>query len=139
MRDGEARAAPSAATLGARRRSSSSASSRPTATFGNGVEFFPDIEPDFGLVQVRARGNLSIQEKDSLVRQVEERLLGMPEIETVYARAGEGQRGLAGGDRGYGRHRAVRVRRLEGAAQGERRSSTRSARRRRTSPASSSR
>jgi multidrug efflux pump len=62
-------------------------------TFGNGVEFFPDIEPDFGLVQVRARGNLSIQEKDNLVRQVEERLLGMPELETVYARAGENQQG----------------------------------------------
>jgi multidrug efflux pump len=62
-------------------------------TFGNGVEFFPDIEPDFGLVQVRARGNLSIQEKDSLVRQVEDRLLGMPELETVYARAGENQQG----------------------------------------------
>jgi multidrug efflux pump len=63
------------------------------ATFGNGVEFFPDIEPDFGLVQVRARGNLSIQEKDNLVRRVEERLLGMPELETVYARAGENQQG----------------------------------------------
>ncbi len=62
-------------------------------TFGNGVEFFPDIEPDYGLVQVRARGNLSIEEKDALVKQVEERLLGMPELETVYARAGEGQRG----------------------------------------------
>jgi multidrug efflux pump len=61
--------------------------------FGNGVEFFPDIEPDYGLVQVRARGNLSIHEKDNLVRQVEARLLGMPEIETVYARSGEGQRG----------------------------------------------
>ena len=44
-------------------------------------------------MQVRARGNLSIQEKDNLVRQVEQRLLGMPEIETVYARAGEGQQG----------------------------------------------
>jgi multidrug efflux pump len=62
-------------------------------TFGNGVEFFPDIEPDFGLVQVRARGNLSIQEKDNLVRKVEERLLGMPELETVYARAGENRQG----------------------------------------------
>ena len=61
--------------------------------YGNGVEFFPDIEPDFGLVQVRARGNLSIQEKDALVASVEQRLLGMPEIETVYARAGEGQQG----------------------------------------------
>ena len=42
-------------------------------TFGNGVEFFPDIEPDYGLVQVRARGDLSIPEKDNLVRQVEDR------------------------------------------------------------------
>jgi multidrug efflux pump len=61
--------------------------------FGNGVEFFPEIEPDYGLVQVRARGNLSIQEKDGLVSEVEQRLLGMEEIETVYARAGEGQQG----------------------------------------------
>ena len=66
---------------------------QPYGTFGNGVEFFPDIEPDYGLVQVRARGNLSIQEKDQLVRQVEQRLLGMPELETVYARSGENQRG----------------------------------------------
>jgi multidrug efflux pump len=61
--------------------------------FGNGVEFFPAVEPDFALVQVRARGNLSITEKDKLVSEVERRLLGMPEIATVYARAGEGQRG----------------------------------------------
>jgi multidrug efflux pump len=62
-------------------------------TFGNGVEFFPEVEPDYGLVQVRARGNLSIEEKDKLVVQVEQRLLGMPEIATLYARAGEGQQG----------------------------------------------
>lgn len=61
--------------------------------FGHGVEFFPDVEPDFGLVQVRARGNLAIAEKDKLVKTVEERLLGMKELSTVYARAGEGQRG----------------------------------------------
>src|SRR3954462_13402104 len=61
--------------------------------FGHGVEFFPNVEPDFGLVQVRARGNLSITEKDRLVRTVEGRLLGMKELSTVYARAGEGQRG----------------------------------------------
>lgn len=61
--------------------------------FGNGVEFFPSVEPEYGLVQVRARGNISITEKDRLVAEVENRLRGMPEIETVYARAGEGQRG----------------------------------------------
>jgi multidrug efflux pump len=61
--------------------------------FGNGVEFFPNVEPDFGLVQVRARGNIAITEKDRLVRTVENRMLGMKELSTVYARAGEGQRG----------------------------------------------
>ncbi|MGV6872714.1 efflux RND transporter permease subunit [Pseudochelatococcus sp. B33] len=61
--------------------------------FGNGVEFFPAVEPEYGVVQVRARGNLSITEKDRLVREVETRLAGMPELETIYARAGEGQRG----------------------------------------------
>ena len=80
-------------TLGARQSSLLVGVVQAYGKFGNGVEFFPDIEPDYGLVQVRARGNLSIQEKDNLVRQVEERILGMPEIATVYARAGEGQRG----------------------------------------------
>jgi multidrug efflux pump len=60
---------------------------------GSGVEFFPNVEPDFGVVQIRARGNLSLVEKDALVRQVEERILPMNELRTVYARAGEGQKG----------------------------------------------
>jgi len=54
--------------------------------FGRGVEFFPDVEPDLAQVQVRARGDLSIQEMDSVVRKVESRLLGLPYFETVYAR-----------------------------------------------------
>lgn len=63
------------------------------ARVGKGVEFFPDVEPDYALVQVRARGNLSLSEKDRIVRQVEQRLLGMDEIRTVYTRLGEMQRG----------------------------------------------
>jgi len=61
--------------------------------FGNGVEFFPNVEPDYGIVQIHARGNLSISEKDEFVRRVEERILPMTELKTVYARAGEGQKG----------------------------------------------
>lgn len=61
--------------------------------YGSGVEFFPDVEPESALVQVRARGNLSVSEKDTLVREVERRILGMEEIETVYARVGASQRG----------------------------------------------
>jgi multidrug efflux pump len=39
--------------------------------YGSGVEFFPDVEPDYGLLYVHARGNLSLEEKDSAVRMVE--------------------------------------------------------------------
>ena len=46
--------------------------------FGAGVEFFPDVEPDTGVVLVHARGNLSLAEKDRLVREVENRLLQCP-------------------------------------------------------------
>jgi multidrug efflux pump len=58
------------------------------ATHGNGVEFFPDVEPDQALVYVRARGNLSIDEKDALVREVETRVLAQRGIEAVYTRVG---------------------------------------------------
>ncbi|MGB3313301.1 MAG: efflux RND transporter permease subunit, partial [Albidovulum sp.] len=52
--------------------------------YGKGVEFFPNVEPDYGLLYVHARGNLSIDEKDTLTRQAEERILGWPGIKTVY-------------------------------------------------------
>src|SRR3974390_1437371 len=35
---------------------------------GKGVEFFPEVEPDYGQVIVHARGNLSLAEKDAAVR-----------------------------------------------------------------------
>ena len=52
---------------------------------GSGVEFFPSVEPDYGLVQIHARGNLALSEKDALVRRVEAQILPMQEIRTVYA------------------------------------------------------
>jgi multidrug efflux pump len=55
--------------------------------FGKGVTFFPSIEPDFMQVQVRARDNFSIFERDALVRAVEGRLLGYDEIASIYARS----------------------------------------------------
>ncbi len=60
---------------------------------GKGVEYFPDVEQPFGMVDIRARGDLSTQERDFLVRQVEERVLGMPEVEFLYAKTGSGGRG----------------------------------------------
>jgi multidrug efflux pump len=58
-------------------------------TFGRGVEYFPDVEPPFSMVDIRARGDLSIDEKDYLVRQVEERISDMSEIEYMYAKTGD--------------------------------------------------
>ncbi|MGB8818108.1 MAG: efflux RND transporter permease subunit [Rhizobiaceae bacterium] len=57
---------------------------------GKGVEFFPNVEPDYGLLYVHARGNMSLDEKDRLVRKAEERILGWPGIKTVYTRVGAG-------------------------------------------------
>ena len=61
-------------------------------TFGKGIEFFPKVEPDRAIVQVHARGNLSVAEKDTLVAAVERRVLQMEverhELESIYTRSG---------------------------------------------------
>ena len=55
--------------------------------FGRGVEFFPNVEPEFAQVQLHARGDLSIQEKDALLREVEKRILDMRELKTISSRS----------------------------------------------------
>ena len=55
--------------------------------YNHGMEFFPSVEPESAQVWVRARGDLSIYEKDTILRQVEQRLLGMPEVKALYARS----------------------------------------------------
>ncbi|SDT87222.1 efflux RND transporter permease subunit [Halopseudomonas salegens] len=57
------------------------------ASFNHGVEFFPEVEPESAQVLVRARGDLSIHERDALLQQVEQRLLGLPEVKALYARS----------------------------------------------------
>lgn len=56
----------------------------------NGVEFFVESEPEQAIVYVQARGNLSLQEKDALLKQAEEITLAQPGIESVFAFAGDG-------------------------------------------------
>src|SRR4051794_37351595 len=63
--------------------------------FGRGVEFFPTVEPDYGQVIVHARGNLSLEEKNRLVAEVERRVLDFDGLKTVYARIGEQPPGLS--------------------------------------------
>ena len=61
------------------------------AQFGRGVEFFPEVEPEFAKLQVRARGNLSINEQDGLIREVEARILDMKEFGSIYGRTGDSE------------------------------------------------
>ncbi len=56
----------------------------------NGVEFFVETEPEQSIVYVQARGNLSLEEKDALVRQAELIALATPGVQTVFSFAGEG-------------------------------------------------
>jgi multidrug efflux pump len=56
----------------------------------NGVEFFVETEPEQAIVYVRARGNLSVEEMDALVRQAEEIVLTQEGVRDVFAFAGDG-------------------------------------------------
>src|SRR5882724_9392627 len=61
---------------------------------GHGVEFFPSVEPDYGQVIVHGRGNLSLDEKNRAIAEVEKRVLAFDGLKTVYTRIGEQPRGL---------------------------------------------
>ncbi|USG59723.1 efflux RND transporter permease subunit [Sneathiella marina] len=61
---------------------------------GNGVEFFPEVEPELALLYVHARGNMSTDEKDVLVAEVEKEVLKLGDFSSIYTRTGgpgEGQ------------------------------------------------
>ena len=52
--------------------------------YGHGVEFFPDVDSDITMVDIRARGNLSITEREALVLQVEKLIFNMDEVDSIY-------------------------------------------------------
>ena len=56
----------------------------------NGTQFFVDSEVEQGIVYVRARGNLSLAEKDALLRMAETQVIGTPGVAAVFSFAGEG-------------------------------------------------
>ncbi|NOI00508.1 efflux RND transporter permease subunit [Vibrio kanaloae] len=55
---------------------------------GLGAEFFPEVDPPFFNVKVRSHGDLSIQEKDEIMRDIEQMMLNHDEFDTVYTRTG---------------------------------------------------
>jgi multidrug efflux pump len=62
------------------------------AYMGNnrGVEFFVETEPEQAMVYVRARGNLSLEEKDAILRDVEAIVLEEEGVSSAFAFAGAG-------------------------------------------------
>ncbi|OCH34732.1 efflux RND transporter permease subunit [Aliivibrio fischeri] len=58
------------------------------AKAGLGVVFFPDVDPPFLTVKVRSHGDLSIDEKDKIMVQVQNQILGMEELDSIYTRTG---------------------------------------------------
>ena len=63
-----------------------------------GVEFFVETEPEVAIVYVRARGNLSNEQKLTIVRKAYNKLTGHPAIDNLTTYAGT----ETGGDSGLG-------------------------------------
>ncbi|MGB3407552.1 MAG: efflux RND transporter permease subunit, partial [Jannaschia sp.] len=60
------------------------------AANNKGVEFFVESELEQANIYVRARGNLSLNEKDMLLRRAERLVLETPGIQSAFAFAGDG-------------------------------------------------
>ncbi|MEZ8099762.1 efflux RND transporter permease subunit [Vibrio bivalvicida] len=58
------------------------------AKAGLGAEFFPAVDPPFFTVKVRSYGDLSLDEKDVIMRDIEAVMLGQDEFESVYTKTG---------------------------------------------------
>jgi len=66
----------------------------------NGVEFFVKTDPERAIVYVRARGNLSLAERDRMVRATEQAISSVPGIDAVFAFSGGGGLENSGGQEG---------------------------------------
>jgi multidrug efflux pump len=70
--------------------------------FNAGVEFFPNTEPEVAQVQIHARGNMSVNERDDLVKAVEREILAMngehKELRSVYSVTKADIGGRSGGE-----------------------------------------
>ncbi|WED27160.1 efflux RND transporter permease subunit [Vibrio sp. DW001] len=55
---------------------------------GLGAEFFPEVDPPSFTMKVRSYGDLSINEKDKIMREIESEVLGGAEFESIYTKTG---------------------------------------------------
>lgn len=70
--------------------------------FGQGSMFFTETENNYGMGAVRAKGNLSVAERERLTREVEQIIITkIPEVKAVYSSSG----GTGVGDNGSDKYR----------------------------------
>ena len=63
---------------------------------GRGISMWPEVEPNQGSIDIRALGDLSVNEKDRYVRMVEEpRLTVIDGVQSIYVRSGKKNQGGA--------------------------------------------
>ena len=55
---------------------------------GPGTEFFPDIESERMLITIRSSNNLSVNERDNILKEIEKRICNVSGIKFIYAKAG---------------------------------------------------
>ena len=55
--------------------------------FGTGVSFFPNVEPDFAMVQMKSNEPLSIYERNKYIQALENDLSEFQEILNIYGKA----------------------------------------------------
>jgi multidrug efflux pump len=67
------------------------------AMYGKGIQFFVETDAFQASLYVRARGNLSADEKRDLVMEAERRVLGTPGLHGVYSVSGSSGGGFFGG------------------------------------------
>lgn len=56
----------------------------------NGISYFVESEVEQAVIYLRARGNLSLNEKDAVLAEAEAKIIGMEGISSIFAFAGEG-------------------------------------------------
>ncbi|MGN7618465.1 MAG: efflux RND transporter permease subunit [Ehrlichia sp.] len=57
-------------------------------TIGPGIEFFPSIESERMMINVRSSNNLSVYERNTIIQEIENRISDIDGIKFLYAKAG---------------------------------------------------
>ncbi len=65
--------------------------------YGNGMQFFTEVDPTFSQVVVSTKGNFSAAELNDIVKDVEGRVIDQGRINSIYTRSGSGGISFGGG------------------------------------------